>query len=306
MPLDPFFDERLRVHRQVPVRPGARHDARARWRRCGRSGATPALPAGRGADGSGDGREGRGGRRGSCARAARSRPARHRTRRAGVGPQRAEHDRHARAPRSGPSSTSSRSPGHPAVRVRIYYPDVVGRRPGARRAGVLRRRVPHRRHRLSDDGCRLPAPRASTPVSRSSRSTTPSLPSIAIRSQVEQAYAALEWLFAARGRARRRPEPHRRRWARRPAANLAAAVTLMNRDRAGLPLRLQVLEVPVVDLTGRHLDLRATRALGIPRPLAMRELRSVARTYLPTPGACAASPTRRRCAPRRTRVCRRR
>src|SRR5688572_27709500 len=54
----------------------------------------------------------------------------------------------------------------------------------------------------------------------------------------------------------------------------------MNRDRANLPLRLQVLEVPVVDLTGGHIDMSATSSLGIPRPLAMRELRSVARTYL--------------------------
>ena len=66
-------------------------------------------------------------------------------------------------------------------------------------------------------------------------------------------------------------------------ANLAAAVTLVNRDRGRRPLRLQVLEVPVVDLTGGHLDLRATRALGIPRFIALRELRSVARTYLADP-----------------------
>ena len=51
------------------------------------------------------------------------------------------------------------------------------------------------------------------------------------------------------------------------------------------PLRLQLLEVPVVDLTGRHLDLRATWALGIPALIALRELRSVAGTYLPRPAA---------------------
>ena len=37
----------------------------------------------------------------------------------------------------------------------------------------------------------------------------------------------------------------------------------------------------MTDLTGRHLDFRATRALGIPTLIALRELRSVARTYLP-------------------------
>ena len=41
--------------------------------------------------------------------------------------------------------------------------------------------------------------------------------------------------------------------------------------------------MPVVDLTGADLDLRATRGLGIPRLLAVRELRSVARTYLARP-----------------------
>lgn len=40
-------------------------------------------------------------------------------------------------------------------------------------------------------------------------------------------------------------------------ANLAAAVTLMNRDRNRRPIRLQVLEVPVVDLRGRHMEARA-------------------------------------------------
>ena len=65
--------------------------------------------------------------------------------------------------------------------------------------------------------------------------------------------------------------------------SIAAALTLRNRDGAAHPLRLQVLEVPVVDLTGRHLDLGATRAMGIPSAIARRELRSVARTYLPAP-----------------------
>jgi acetyl esterase len=97
--------------------------------------------------------------------------------------------------------------------------------------------------------------------------------------QVEQAYAALEWLFAHAdelGVDRERIGL----LGTSAGANIAAALTLVNRDRAQYPLRLQVLEVPVVDLTGAHLDLAATRALGIPRFLAIRELRSVARTYL--------------------------
>ena len=42
-----------------------------------------------------------------------------------------------------------------------------------------------------------------------------------------------------------------------------------------------MLEAPVTDLTGKHIDLAALRALGIPSVLVRRELRSVARTYLP-------------------------
>ncbi|MGX1701988.1 alpha/beta hydrolase [Microbacterium sp. NPDC055357] len=97
--------------------------------------------------------------------------------------------------------------------------------------------------------------------------------------QVEQAYRALEWLFAQAddlGIDRDRIAVA----GTSAGANLAAALTLVNRDRAAMPLRLQLLEVPVTDLTGRHLDLRATRALGIPSIIALRELRSVARTYL--------------------------
>ncbi|MCP2638237.1 alpha/beta hydrolase [Microbacterium sp. HD4P20] len=99
---------------------------------------------------------------------------------------------------------------------------------------------------------------------------------------VEQAYAALTWLFAQ--------APDLGIDAARigvagtsAGANIAAALTLANRDRAARPLLLQVLEVPVVDLTGRSLDLSATRALRIPSLIALRELRSVARTYLADP-----------------------
>ena len=100
--------------------------------------------------------------------------------------------------------------------------------------------------------------------------------------QVEQGYAALVWLFEHADEVG--VDPSRIGILGISAGgNLAAAVALKNRDLGNLPVRLQLLEVPVVDLTGRHLDLTATRGLGIPRPLAMRELRSVARTYLSTP-----------------------
>ena len=47
--------------------------------------------------------------------------------------------------------------------------------------------------------------------------------------------------------------------------------------------KLDLYHYVVVDLTGAHLDLGAMRALGIPRFLTVRELRSVARTYLARP-----------------------
>jgi acetyl esterase len=98
--------------------------------------------------------------------------------------------------------------------------------------------------------------------------------------QVEQAHAALEWLFTHA--ADLGIDAGRIGVAGTSAGgNIAAALTLVNRDRGRLPLRLQVLEVPVLDLTGRHLELSATRALGIPSLIALRELRSVVRTYLP-------------------------
>lgn len=98
--------------------------------------------------------------------------------------------------------------------------------------------------------------------------------------QVEQAHAALVWVFghaAELGIDRERIGIA----GTSAGANIAAVVTLMNRERSRLPIRLQLLEVPVTDLTGGHIDLRATRALGIPSIIAVRELRSVARTYLP-------------------------
>jgi acetyl esterase len=51
--------------------------------------------------------------------------------------------------------------------------------------------------------------------------------------------------------------------------NLAAATALMNRDRANRPVRLQLLEVPLLDLTTGHLDLDAQASL-VPKPLFRR------------------------------------
>ncbi|MGG7465420.1 alpha/beta hydrolase fold domain-containing protein [Plantibacter sp. YIM 135347] len=99
--------------------------------------------------------------------------------------------------------------------------------------------------------------------------------------QVEQSFAALVWLFAEAESLG--VDPTRIAVAGISAgANIAAAVTIVNRERDALPIALQVLEVPVVDLTGKHIDLKPVRAMHVPSILAIREMRSVAKTYLPS------------------------
>ena len=125
--------------------------------------------------------------------AGRARPGAAPPRSAGVGPQRARDRRHARpavahsGARSRGSRPSSRSRPHlsPAAGRRAPVPAVLAffGGPSASAASTIRRRMP-------------PTDVApSTPMSRSSRSITRSRPSTAIPSQVEQAYAALVWLF---------------------------------------------------------------------------------------------------------------
>lgn len=97
--------------------------------------------------------------------------------------------------------------------------------------------------------------------------------------QLEQAHAALEWLFAEA--ATLGVDPGRIAVAGVSAGgSIAAALTIVNRERNALPISLQLLEVPVTDLTGGHIDLRPVREMGIPRFFAIKELRSVAKTYL--------------------------
>jgi acetyl esterase len=62
-------------------------------------------------------------------------------------------------------------------------------------------------------------------------------------------------------------------------ANLAAVVALMNRDRDRHPVRLQLLEVPVVDLRGRHLDSRAISRF-LPTAVLRWISRPIVRDYL--------------------------
>ncbi|MDR1153031.1 MAG: alpha/beta hydrolase, partial [Bifidobacteriaceae bacterium] len=63
-------------------------------------------------------------------------------------------------------------------------------------------------------------------------------------------------------------------------ANIAAAVSLFNRDTDAITLRLQLLEVPALDLTGGHLSLGAAAGFGPLGPLVLVGLLAIARDYL--------------------------
>ena len=190
MPLDPFFDERLRVHRRYLFDQAlggdacARGDARPFWR-------APAAPV---------------------PAAATARRARRPTRPRGTRARARAPGRSTAATRWRGTAASSRTVGTPGPDVRTI--GAPRRGPGASRrarAHLLPGRqsatrpcprcwpssaVPSAsagstiRRRMPPTGA---AP--SMPRSRSWRSTTRSRPSTAIRFQVEQGYAALVWLF---------------------------------------------------------------------------------------------------------------
>ena len=281
MPLDPFFDERLRVHRKY-LFDQALGTMRARLATLGRFW-RDARAAGAG---------GRGIRRRRRPRApprrARARgrapalaTAAPRWRGTAASSTRHRHARargpHRRAPRGG-----RRAPRRPGAHL---LPRRRGGAPVPARPGVLRRRLPHRRHRLSDDGCRLPAPHRRRPCrdrGRRLRARPRASLSGAGRAGVRGARVAVR----AGGGARRGSRAASASSASRPAATSPPRSTLINRDRANFPLRLQVLEVPVVDLTGGHLDLSATRASA---SLALSPCASCARWRAPT---CRARRTR--------------
>ncbi|WP_157155967.1 MULTISPECIES: alpha/beta hydrolase [unclassified Diaminobutyricimonas] len=174
--------------------------------------------------------------------------------------------------------------GYPSVRVRIYYPfepAAAERASHSRLPAVLAFfgggfRIGGIDYPTTDAAFRRRAAEARIAVVAVDYALAPEH---RFPVPVEQGHAALTWLFdqaLTLG-----IDPSRIGIAGISAGgNIAAAVTLVNRDRGNLPLRLQMLEVPVVDLTGGHIDYAPTRAMGIPSVLAARELRSVVKTYL--------------------------
>ncbi|RWZ61543.1 alpha/beta hydrolase [Labedella populi] len=199
-------------------------------------------------------------------------------------------------------------PGRPDVRVRIYYPDLADADADADAdaatdsAASIRQPEPDATTERSlvpatlafygggfriggidypttDAGFRLRAFDAGVAVVAVDYALAPEHK---FPTAVEQGHAALGWLV--REAAGLGIDADRLAISGISAGgNIAAAVTLLNRDAATIPLRFQLLEVPVVDLTGKHVDFGPVRALGVPAFLAAREMRSVARTYLPAP-----------------------
>ncbi|MFS0865908.1 alpha/beta hydrolase fold domain-containing protein [Microbacterium sp. 179-B 1A2 NHS] len=168
-------------------------------------------------------------------------------------------------------------PGHPEVRVRLYRPThgtapapaclVMGG--GAFRIGGID-------YPTADAACRRRAEASGVVLVAVDYSLAPER---RYPVQTEQVYAAWDWLHAHAGELG--IDPGRIGVNGTSAGGcLAAALALMNRDRARHPVALQILEVPVTDLTGRWIDFRPTWALGIPAVLALREMLSVVRTYL--------------------------
>jgi len=282
MPLGPFFPGRLRAHRPHPLPhgvKGVRQNVGSWWgtvRGHAPDGGTAGAPRPGAAKGP---------QPGSSARA--------KHRRAALAWDRAElANVGTPGPDVGIEEFEVPVPGYPAVRVRVYRPaDLPAPAPavltffgGAFRIGGID-------YPTTDAASRRRAVAASVVVVAVDYALAPEH---RYPTQIEQGHAALEWLF---DRADDLGLDRERVAIAGTSAGgaIAAAVTLLNRDRAGRRLRLQVLEVPVVDLTGRHIDLRATWALRIPSVIAFRELTSVARTYLPTLAAAReplASPLR--------------
>ncbi|THG30222.1 alpha/beta hydrolase [Naasia lichenicola] len=103
-------------------------------------------------------------------------------------------------------------------------------------------------------------------------------PEVTFPAQPEQCWSVFEW--AATHARELGGDPNRMAiGGGSSGANLATATALMNRDRANRPVRLQILEVPLLDLTTRHLDLDGVEP-GIPKPLFRHLAGIIVRQYV--------------------------
>ncbi|MGY4720621.1 alpha/beta hydrolase [Naumannella huperziae] len=171
-------------------------------------------------------------------------------------------------------------PGYPSARLRVYWPTESPAEPGADLpvlvhffggaftiAGIDWPGWDHQfRTRAHEAGVIVVAGEYSH------------APEVRFPAQPEQCYAIFDWVVR-----------HARELGADPArvaiggassgANLAAAATLINAERADHPVRLQLLEAPVVDLTGGHLDPRAVSRF-LPRIALRPVFEPVVKEYL--------------------------
>ncbi|KAA9089154.1 alpha/beta hydrolase [Microbacterium radiodurans] len=280
MPLDPFFAERLRTHRRYLLRQawtsltGKVAGVASGWRGVPRPPAADGVP-GTAPAGSTEPAPGP-----AEKQPARALTPRERHRRAAL---RWDRQELRTAGLAGPPIDTVEHrvpvPGHPTVRVRVYRPTTA---PAADPAPAFlvfaggAFRIGGIDYPTADAACRRRAEASGAVLIAIDYALAPEH---RYPTQIEQAHAVWEWVHAeadALG-----IDPQRLGISGSSAGGcIAAALTLLNRDRSRHPIALQILEVPVTDLTGRHIDLRATYALGIPAFIAVRELVSVARTYL--------------------------
>lgn len=173
-------------------------------------------------------------------------------------------------------------PGHPDARLRVYWP--TPERPDPATAGGLPVFVyffgggfeiagidwvswdASFRNRARDAGIIVVAGEYSH------------APEVNFPAQPEQCWTVFEW--AATHARELGGDPQRMAIGGGSAGgNLATATALMNRDRAARPVRLQLLEVPLLDLTARHLDLEATPS-NIPKLVFRQLARMIVAQYL--------------------------
>ncbi|WZH35516.1 MAG: alpha/beta hydrolase [Microbacterium enclense] len=170
--------------------------------------------------------------------------------------------------------------GYPDVRVRVYWPTPERGRPGDGRPLMLAMYGggftiggidwegwdATFRTRARDAGVVIVAPDYSH------------APEVRFPAQPEQCWSAFEWAV-----------DHAHELGADPSrvaiggtssgGNLAAAVTLMNRDRSDRSIRLQVLEAPALDLTTAHLDAAGLDA-RVPGVILRRMALRLVRDYL--------------------------
>ncbi len=171
--------------------------------------------------------------------------------------------------------------GHPDTRLRVYWPTSVRPEPGATALPVLVYffgggfEVADIDWVSWDAIYRQRAADAEVIVVAGEYSLSPE---VTFPAQPEQCWSVFEW--AAEHASELGGDPARMAiGGASSGANLAAATALMNRDRGNRPVRLQMLEVPVLDLTGGHLDTHDLK-VGAPGLLLKRLVRALGRKYL--------------------------